>query len=723
MTSKRTTLRILQATVSVAAIAVGSAAYAQDADTYTLDQSDLGSTDIQNINSLIAAAVEGATSNLNTQSAVATANSIDVSVDVPQDIDVQAIDQSVTSAIDLNAGNFNFAVSTFGDTTASGLQTAFASVNTADVAVVGDIASVDLTQDLGTDGDNTDILVGNAMLAGTAALGTAAITGTVDEDGLDIASRQTAAISLNTASFDTDQSALLVNLADVQTIEDANLGGINYAQAYAPAPLVGNGDPSISDLEQVVAITANSIGFGEAVVDDTDPDNVITTPDATDFNLNIAYNGDPDLLTDDGSFNIDDPIGGDALDVEYASGQFFDGGGDIVLLDNAAVATTIQGVGDLGLGVVSAWDEVQNNFDEVEDLYELDLATGTEGNGPVVLENGLQAAQLNVNGIDSAGSLTISSTEIPIIQDQLAGGLPTGNTEPVLVLDDDGNLVPLKVAGTFFQEMEDLNSDNGDINPFDNLALGVTGTGDATISDYVQVASIAGNSISSLDDLTFTTDAEQTAQRNDIDLVNASLAYVLDEGTASISDLVQQASSTLNSVDAGENLALGDFEQVAEENVISLGNIADAGALEGATNIEDVVQQATLTLNSLTSGDTLSGGDIDQDFRGGDGISIGNSASAGGTSSVFPGLGIASLDVGTSSLSGLTQIGQANINTISTPTIGGLNVLQDTSNLDLEITNVAGAFVNTGSYPIDTNIASVSGAVQAAITRVNNITN
>ena len=714
MTSKRTTLRILQATVSVAAIAVGSAAYAQDAETYTLDQSDLGATDIQNINTLIAAAVEGATSNLNAQTAVATANSISVDVDLPQDIDVQAINQSVESDIDLAAGNFNFATSTFGDTSASGTQTAFASLNTVDVSVLGEVASVDLTQDVGLDGNTTDILVGNAMVAGAAALGTAAITGTVDADGDDIASRQTAAISLNTASFDTDQGALLVNLGDIQAVEDADLGGINYAQAYAPAPLVGNGDPSIDDLEQVVAITVNSLGFGEAVVDDTDPDNIITTADATDFNLNILYNG-PDILEEDGSYDISD-IGADASDVDYESGQFFDGGDGVVLLDNAAVATTFQDVGDLGLGVVTAWDEVQDNFAEVEDLYELDLAN--EGVGPVSLEAGLQATQLSVNSIDSAGNLTISSTLIPIVTDIDPDPVDV-TLAPVLDVEGD----PIKVEGGFTQELANLN-DGSDptLNPFDNLAFAATGLGDADVSDYVQVASIAGNSISTLGDLTLATEVDQDVLGSDLNLVNATGSYVAGEGDATIADVVQQATASLNTISADGAVDLGEnFDQDIDDSTFFLANVADAETLDGVSEVTDVVQQASLTLNSLTAGGALAGLDADQDFDGAGDIELTNVATSG--DSLLGDLLGAPLNVGSASMSGITQIGQANINSISADTFGGLNVFQDTSALDLEITNTAGAFVDVGSYPISGNTAAVSGAVQAAIARVNNITN
>ena len=683
---KTNKLAKLLGTASVAAFAYAGALSAQEAisdfadygDTYEniIEQNydDFDDIEIYSYNDLSSEGALGATNMGLEQVAVSqfvtfagnTDSAHDTLIDQSHYIDWEADDYE----LGLGAYNQATAHTTSFDAMLGGSQIAMTSFNTAalDITTSGEDfdAEIALLQSLDSeyqdyDGYSVEFSAVNIMDAATAYAGTATIdseTFNADlnegEGGYENGVQQ-AAISINTLSVDSEVDTF-IELAG-QNIDtdaltsaydpvgpssegDSDFMAINVARAYAPVPATSEyvdprlandlNDPSIKNLDQVAAITINSMSFGNAA----DAEEGIDASTANFDVLSYSNSGG------------EDAYGPGSTEGQYAE---FDNDWDEVTLDNIMVATTME--------------EVYTTFmddDAGLDWFAMEDLTEDDGIGQVAIENTSQVTALTINSINNAGdgALTLKET--------YAYG-------PEYTSADDSD---------FDQQLQDLEYQA----QIENLAVAVTEVGDASASELVQVAQYSVNSIASGGDLNSWNEdgsdgIDQQVDGFDIfrfdgdgefgpELALNTVGVSTNFGNAEASNIDQRMQYSVNTVSVGGDMTAGlnqDIDSSYVEldgyvNMIAVGSGGwwDDGA--DVVSITDAQQVALFSMNTVSVDGVLDTDYTDQHYDDADDFELGDGTLNYAT---------AYNDIGDASVSGLDQIAQLTFNSVSADSLTG----------------------------------------------------
>jgi len=570
----RSVARTMLAGVSAAAIMIGSNAAASD---YTFSVGFTAPEDIEfKLDNLgFASAVEGALSQRLEQVAALTVNSIAVSVDLSFEEIVRLEFDAVTDDDEwlLSVANRNIAVSTAGDVVAGGVQIANVGFNLADVTLLGDTGVLEITQEIHTEYYEIRVDATNLMFAGVAFGGTAEIDArmpgfedvevevpVLDENGEPtgdfetvtqrqptgemVNGEQIASISLNTARIQTESDlAVFLGGQGIDGDYELEAFAMNAAIAFSPTPFRGGDDPIVRNLDQVAAVTVNSLSFRALEIDgEANADVYLTIR-----NSESAFEGDwfGQFASDDA--RLDRP-GAFNLAVATTFGETAKEGFD-AYLDFAGEDLDFAGE-DNGGALRDALRSIENVFDSpVYGTWQ-----GRDGYGDVNITEVSQLAALTLNAISYVGDGAL------IIDAELGQG-------------EDGSF-----ANNVFQVIDRLEGDN-----IGNMALAVTGFGDAAIDDLSQIISVQGNRLSSSGDLEFVSDAYQTS---DIEIDGRE-------------DLAVAAPLFIQSIDY--------IELDRSQGFDAFGNLAVVGTENGRATTDGLEQFVQVAFNSIAAGGDIKG--------------------------------------------------------------------------------------------------------------------
>lgn len=643
---RKITFKLL-ASVSFAALSMGAAAYAADTNVYQSLPSD-DWNEIYQWNELYSEGALGA--------AVSDATQI-ASIYVQQ-VDAMAINADDTLAIDQTyftdyytstlgedgdlffvAANAATANTTKGDALIAGAtQVASVAFQTASIDVLGvgeDVTTIDITQQIdGYDSPRNDegyytfdMIADNQLAATSAFQGTAVIDGlTQDGQGADINGLQQAVVSMNTIAVTASDSNndtpfggndVEINLNDGQAFDVAGVSSgeegydINYngdwtsdyesftlsstneAIAYAPHLAVNN-DPAVKNLDQVAAVTANSISVGAA---DTNANftiqDIYDSEDGDYYAGQTAnFNGNEMNVANFGDFLGAYIVGEDFVSVNEIN------------VRNVAVATTSLGVvadeasgedmAGLDLGALAGWAQVNDNLG-----YEYD------GHGNVGLENLSQVASVAVNSIANKGTGDLT----------LKGQDTYSFAEP-----DDMSFGQVVTDFVFSADAPTVGSYYGE-NPSGliNAAIAYTDTGDVTVDGVDQTVSFGFNSIRSNGDINGWTALDHGVDSNIFQTSETSIYANGNEdslqniwastgnGDVVAQDLSQTMVLSTNTITANGASIRADLSQDANGYWGGIGEPSDLDLYsgDGAVTGGNLSQTASLTANSISTRDIL----------------------------------------------------------------------------------------------------------------------
>jgi hypothetical protein len=538
--------------------------------------------------------------------------------------------------LELGAGNGLYALTTRNDALIDGVtQVASTAFQTASVDIVTPgLSTIDLIQTVDGEGDIRDYegvytfgMVSSNELAAVAAFqGTAVIDGQVLDANEDLVNGvQQAIASLNTLSVTAeDNSDVTINLNDGQALDVYGVSGgyddtywinddnweqftiesTNEALAYAPHPVIAN-DPAIKNLDQVAAITLNSINVGTA-----DGDANFTIGDTYWSNGPMA-NAD-NYASQEAAFNSN--YNNLSMDSNLGDAIAYDEWADANELNvrNTALATTyLDDAGELtDIGSVdnnsdlAAWANVGAN-----------LGYGYDGVGNVGLESLSQVASIGVNSIANKGTgdLILKGTEnywVGIFgEDYVADDM-----------DFDQSVTNFTFAG------EDSNAQSQYWeNPTAqvNYAGALTDVGDVTLDGVDQTTSFAFNSIRSGGDIAGWTELDEGVdselrQYSDTEVyvwgedvggywVDAVQRMVGDtnEGDILAQDLSQTLALSSNTISANGSIRADIQQETDAEWDLLEGNDMDLWADTGDLTGGNLSQTISLTVNSIATRDVL----------------------------------------------------------------------------------------------------------------------
>lgn len=663
-----------------------------------------------------------------------------------------------------------------------GNQVAVASFNTATFDVAGEdgTGTIALIQSL-TDGNTTNggldnaevsvnLIAGNFMDVATTYAGTAVIDAEVaNPDYLAVADRgegydtltpetinglQQAAVSLNTVRGTADdgttaQIDLFGQVLDTTALYDFDpenavtenydttflASASNQAMAYSPRPadtrfvdpalVNGLNDPKVSNLDQVAAISLNTISLGAT---DGTADFVVFAQNENDESL-LSSASDTLYGADWGYAQVASFTDTD----EFDSNDTIDGGlfGKELFLSNTAVATTYV---DTYEDFASYDPESPISIGADAGEYAGDEDDYADGLGNVGLEDLSQVAALTINSISQAGegSLTLKAG--------MTEGIEFTNTAFVQVIEGlniDAEGEYGSYTGDYvFGKAGTEDSDGPDNGPFDlanggasqdsytgaiNAAWAETNDGDVTVDTVSQTLQLGLNGISSKGDLNGWNDDDGVGivQGYDvsIDLQFGNELYAYnstdEDSTVSVSTVDQVFNLSLNTVSAAGDMTANLSQEpgstsddyALDVNLVDDANQFDVGSEDvGDVSVDDISQIASLRVNSVAVT-----GDIDS-------YALHQHLDLGGFYNQ-EGLNDFSVDTnyGDASADGVEQVAMVNLNAVSgadidaglEQTAENLRFLQNVNDLDVD-SNYAGD-------------ASLANASQVSVLNVNNV--
>lgn len=547
------------------------------------------------------------------------------------------------------------------------------------------------------------------------------------------------------------------------------LGAGNLAVAFSPRPTGTNGDPAIRNLDQIAAITANTISLGE----------VDGTANFTLSGVQDTIGGDSGQIAIFTGLADDLMLGNRMVATTYAEDYVVNGG---EVFDGPAPVLAYDGVGDVALDNVSQVAAVQINSIRqagdgdltlkqetavlgdpatfVQSISDLNLLLGGTNGGPVfeelnavVANTGTgnssitdlsQVAQVGLNGISSGGDINgwtgygIPEDDFPgIVQSydtQVSGGGNSIGYEFVNfaaawtdkgAISAEGIDQALQITSNTVSAGGDLNANllqfgglaiNG-LDDANQIVLG-NGVGNVAGADLSQLALVRQNSVSVEGDIT----AAYLEQTGNADLLSFDqglndLEVYTEEGNASIDGISQIAQVSFNSVSAdGISLGDGEFGGLYQDVVgapytgASVNDITVESEDAGNASLKDAEQVFVLNLNSISATGAVTGL-VDQvaadvDLAGPN--SLLNEVLVRANDDILLRRGVG----GNASIDGLTQTLAANVNTFSAGSLAGADVMQTASNINIDLMNTAYVDAEWGA-------ASATGIVQTAIGRVN----
>lgn len=549
------------------------------------------------------------------------------------------------------------------------------------------------------------------------------------------------------------------------------LGAGNLAVAFSPRPTGTNGDPAIRNLDQIAAITANTISLGEV-----------------DGTANFTLSGVQDSIGgDSGQIAIftglaDDLMLGNRMVATTWADDYVNNGGQVFAGPGSDPVPTYDGVGDVALDNVSQVAAVQINSIRqagdgdltlkqetavlgdpatfVQSISDLNLLLGGTNGGPVfeelnaaVANTGTgnssitdlsQVAQVGLNGISSGGDINgwtgfgIPEDDFPdIVQAYSSEVSGEGNSigyefvnfaaawTDKGVISADGIDQALQITSNTVSAGGDLNAN---LTQFGGLAIdGLDDAnqirlgnvvGNVAGSDLSQLALLRQNSVSVEGNI----NAAYLDQIGSADVLSFDqglndLEVYTDTGNASIDGISQIAQVSFNSVSA-DGISLGDGEVGGlYQDVVgapytgsSVNDISVESDYAGNASLKDAEQVFVLNLNSISATGAVSGlvDQVATDVDLAGPYSLLNDVLVRANDDILLRRGVG----GNASIDGLTQTLAANVNTFSAGSLAGADVMQTASNINIDLMNSAYVDAEWGA-------ASATGIVQTAIGRVN----
>lgn len=690
-----------------------------------------------------------ALSQLNVMSAIVSAGqgydvTFDLLVDLGQytgsDHAADETEQLADGRVALRADNFAAAWTTQYDAFLKGSQVGLVGFNTAsvDIASGGEDVSalIGLDQTLdgvrddseGDDSEYYDRLIDlemgvlNQMDAVAAYAGTAKIDGAIvnpdyligGDEPFYLSSAQQAVASLNTLAISSEADVVVELSAqgfDVEGfagrhysagegsfVEDEyyqyfKLSTENIALAFAPRPASAKFiDPSISYLDQIAAISMNTMSFGTA------PDGDVPAGEE-DYTLMVDVDASYDGYAQFATFSDSETISQD-----FPSPQ------EIILGNIMAATTSPEVYLDLGGALYSD--------DAMEYFYMRDY-----GIGDVSLTEVSQTAMATINSIrqNGEGDLTLTAGYYDAIDEDSLGGyedeyvfLPEDFVQTIENLD---LLVSAATAGP-----DDLSSSAL------NFAEASTNVGDVAISELSQQAQFGFNSITSGGDIEGwnALDRYGIVQIGGSDSYDASLSAAHTNfiygrtslGDIDVAGLEQIANVSMNHVYAGNDLG-ANLTQLSEFQVAATDDVNDVllvSLAKGGLVLDELSQVAALRMNSVSVVDEISSMALVQDAD-----NLGELSYSEGINDVS-----AQVDTGNVSVEGVEQTALITSNTVSAGNIAtssedGYGIVQNTEGLGYSGQYVGDSVNEIDVQANDAGNASLLNGTQTFVLNLNTV--
>lgn len=565
--------------------------------------------------------------------------------------------------------------------------------------------------------------------------------------------------------------------------QNFQISGYNEAIAFSPRPATvefvdpglvdGLSDPSIANLDQIAAVSLNTMSFGEAggtadfsVLSLTDnyssADNTGTAQAAyfNDYNDEVRLGNRMLATTDSDQYSF---AGGD-LESEYMYEREY-GIGDVGLSDvSQTAALTVNSISQQGEGALTLKDGsfanqeeridfAQGDFvqtvgdlnlllSEVEsDQWALNIAKANTNTGDSSIDGLTQVAQFGFNSISSGGDINgwnESDHDIGILQTE-SGSANIDYEHLNFAGADSWDIGSVSVSGIDQVAQISFNTLNADGDMNANLEQDMdvyidgyddanqidlnSDEGDMTASDMSQVALVRLNSVS--------VEGTITAVDIDQDETNLDLLYFSQglndfyadgyDGNVSVDGLSQVAQLSINTVSAGAIDPLASNYGGVHQNARYLGDdgylaYSDLNEIDvsadntGNASLKDAAQTFVLNLNSIASSGAVSG-DVSQNAEH---IYLDIDGADLNSVEVYAEQDLAGLrnNGGNATIDGLTQTLASNVNTFSAESLSGVTFDQNARYIDTPLSNYAMADAEWG-------VASADGIVQTAINRVN----
>jgi len=519
---------------------------------------------------------------------------------------------------------------------------------------------------------------------------------------------------------------------------DQNFGirTFNEALAFSPRPSSTPSDPSIANLDQIAAISLNTMSFGTAATEETvagteDYAVLVDTNNTFSNNVSLTGGGEAQLAGFNdyhGEVNLGNTMVATTIPMAYGMlggnlySDYFDqreyGIGDVALSDVSQVAALTtnsirqNGEGDLTLqaghfyslsgefdGAFYKDDFVQStvnldmeagNYYDDEEAGAVNLALALTDEGNADISNLSQAVQFGFNSIASGGNIN-------------------GYNEP-----NGEGIVQTSNESAPWVHFEYLN--NADAS---------TQYGDVTASGLDQIAQISFNTTSAAGDLNGNLGQDSDFEIGAWDDLNNIWLDSNEEGNLDGSNLSQVASVRLNgvSVDGAVNSSWLDQHAHLSEVFFDEGiNDLNAETYQGNASVDGIDQIAQVSFNTLSAGSIETGT--------GNGNGIGQYASGLGSYTDYSDWEINEIDVtadsaGDASLANANQTYVLNMNTVSSAgsVSGDVNQWVDYANLDTDGEPQNSVYVYAdqdlaGLRSVGGN-ASIDGLVQTLAANVN----
>jgi hypothetical protein len=535
--------------------------------------------------------------------------------------------------LELGAGNGLYALTTRNDALIDGVtQVASTAFQTASVDIVTPgLSTIDLIQTVDGEGEFRDFegvytfgITSNNEIAAVAAFqGTAVIDGQVLDANEDLVNGvQQAIASLNTLSVTAeDNSDVTINLNDGQALnvygvssgwddtywvgddqwEQFTIESTNEALAYSPHPVLEN-DPAIKNLDQVAAVTVNSINVGTADGD-------------ANFTIGDTYWTNGPLANTDNYASQEAAFNGNYNNLSMGSDLYdainYDewGVANELNVRNTALATTYLGTAE-GMTDIGAVDGNMGMLDSWADVGDV-LGYGYDGVGNVGLESLSQVASIGVNSIANKGTgdLILKGTQnywVGIFgEDYAADDMDFDQSVTDFVFDSENTNAQSQYWG----------------NPTDlvNYAGALTDVGDVTLDGVDQTTSFAFNSIRSGGDIAGWTELDEGVDSElrqysdtevytwgDEDAVQEIIGDT-NQGDILAQDLSQTLAMSSNTISANGSIRADIQQETDAEWDLLEGNDLDLYADTGALTGGNLSQTMSLTINSIATRDVMDG--------------------------------------------------------------------------------------------------------------------
>lgn len=520
--------------------------------------------------------------------------------------------------------------------------------------------------------------------------------------------------------------------------QNFTISAFNDALAFSPRPTATLNDPSIANLDQVAAISLNTMSFGTAATDEAAAGSenysvLVDTNNTFANNVSLTGGGEAQLA----GFN--DTHGevalGNTMVATTIPEAYLDLGGQ---LDSPYFEQRDHSIGDVALSDVSQVAALTANSIRQNGTGDLTLQAGYfyglsgEFDGAFYKDDFVQAT----TGLDMEAGAYYAE----------AGGAVNG----AIAVTEQGNVdvSNLSQAGQFaFNSI----ASGGDINGWNeaggaaivqtsegsdpwlhfeylNAVSGSTVDGDVTASGLDQVSQITFNTASAAGDLNANLVQENDFELGAFDDLNNLWLATYDEGSIDASGLSQIASIRLNSTSVDGAVTSGSLVQGSPDlaNIYFDEGINDLNAESdyGNVSVDGIDQVAQLSINTLSAGsiDTASGIDsgIGQYASGLGGYGPDN----GYVGDVVNEIDVAADYAGNASLDNATQTYVLNMNTVSSAGSVSGDVEQVVAYADLETwgpQNSTYVYANqdmAGLRGVGGN-ASIDGLVQTLASNVN----